>query len=102
MPVWRLGEGRALGNMGLGYADLGEYPKAIELHEQHLDIARRIGDVLGEGNALGNMGVAYAKLKEPEKARQCFIGARTLFRRLGLDHMVAQVEQMAESGGIKI
>jgi hypothetical protein len=50
----RQGEGIALGNLGLAYADLGETREAIDYHEQHLTIARAIGDRQGEGIALGN------------------------------------------------
>ena len=45
-------------SLGLAYANLGEYQKAIDLYEKTLEIARRIGNVRGEGNALGNMGNA--------------------------------------------
>lgn len=60
----RRGEGNALGNLGLAYADLGETHRAIQLYEQRLTIAREIGDRRGEGNALGNLGVAYKNLGE--------------------------------------
>ena len=49
----------ASGQPGHGLHDLGEYRRAIEYHEQHLTIAREIGDRLGEGHALGNLGLAY-------------------------------------------
>jgi tetratricopeptide (TPR) repeat protein len=64
----RLGEGYALGNLGIAYWNLGEYKKAIGYHEQRLVIAREIGDRQGEGNALGNLGLAYYGLGEYEKA----------------------------------
>ena len=35
----RLGEGAALGNLGVAYDSLGNYPKAIDYHEQRLAIA---------------------------------------------------------------
>ena len=42
--------------------------KAIGFYEQHLAIAREIGDRRGEGNALGNLGTAYAALGQVERA----------------------------------
>jgi tetratricopeptide (TPR) repeat protein len=36
----RKGEGAALGNLGLAYFDLGDYPKAIEYQQQTLAIDR--------------------------------------------------------------
>ena len=35
--------------------------QAIEFYEQHLAIAREIGDRRGESAALGNLGLAYAE-----------------------------------------
>ncbi len=60
--------GRLLGNLGVALADLGETPRAIKHHEQHLAIAREIGDRQGEGNALGNLGIAWAALRETRRA----------------------------------
>ena len=64
----RRGEGIALGNLGIAWAELGEARKAIGFYEQQLAIAREIGDRRGEGNALGNLGIAWADLGEAKKA----------------------------------
>jgi tetratricopeptide (TPR) repeat protein len=61
-------EGTSLGNLGIAYQSLGEYRRAIEYHEHHLDIAREIGDRRGEGNALGNLGNSYQSLGEYQRA----------------------------------
>ena len=66
----RRGEGAALGNLGLVYAALRETRKAIEFYEQHLAIAREIGDRRGEGNALANMGNMLYGLGEKERGIQ--------------------------------
>ena len=60
------GSGRlaAFGNLGAAYADLGETPRAIEMFEQRLEIARQIGDRRGEAIASWNLGLAYEKLNE--------------------------------------
>ncbi len=42
-------EGADLGNLGLDYEALDQVDKAIEYFQQHLDIARRIGDRLEKG-----------------------------------------------------
>ena len=63
-----MGEGASLGNLGLAYDSLGEYRKAIEYHEQSLEISREIGDRSGEGTSLGNLGLAYDSLGEYRKA----------------------------------
>ncbi len=83
----RLGEGRALGNLGNAYRSLGDYAKAIEYSQQSLAIAREIQDRLGEGNALGNLGNAYRYLGDYAKAieysQQYLAIARALKNRLG-------------------
>ena len=60
--------GRLLGTVGLAYAALGQVEKAIGFYEQHLAIAREIGDRRGEGTDLGNLGVAYKNLGQVEQA----------------------------------
>ena len=79
----RLGEGSALGNLGIAWADLGETRRAIEHHEQVLAIAREIGDRRGEGNALGNLGIAWATLGETRKAIEHYEQVLAMARELG-------------------
>jgi tetratricopeptide (TPR) repeat protein len=64
----RRGEGNALGNLGLAYADLGQPQQAIEFYQQQLAITRDIGDRRGEGAALGNLGIAFKHLGQPQLA----------------------------------
>ncbi len=78
----REGEGAALGNLGVAYADLGETRRAIQFYEQRLIIAREIGDRRGEGNALGNLGIAYADLGETRRAIQFYEQTCSLLARL--------------------
>ena len=56
------------GNLGNAYQSLGEYERAIAFHQQHLDIAREIGDRRGQANSLGNLGNAYHSLGEYKRA----------------------------------
>jgi len=49
---------------------LKETRRAIELHEQHLAIAREIGDRRGEGNACWNLGLALEKTGETSRAAE--------------------------------
>ena len=64
------GEGKALGNLGNAYADLGQVDKAIGCYEQPLAIARAIGDRQGEGRTLGNLGRAYASLGQVDEGQR--------------------------------
>jgi tetratricopeptide (TPR) repeat protein len=64
----RLGEGAALGNLGLAYAALGDYGQAIAYQQQRLAIAREIKDRDGERIALHNIGSTLVKQHQPELA----------------------------------
>ncbi|MEW6499611.1 MAG: tetratricopeptide repeat protein, partial [Cyanobacteriota bacterium] len=78
----RLGEGNALGGLGLAYSFLGDYAKAIEYHQQFLAIAREIKDRLGEGTSLGNLGLAYYSLGDYAKAIEYHQQALTIYREI--------------------
>ena len=79
----RPGEGRALGNLGLAYAALGETRRAIEHYEQVLAIAREIGDRRSEGSVLGNLGLAYAALGETRRAIEHYEQRLAIARETG-------------------
>ena len=83
----RLGEGAALGGLGIAYLSLGDYAKAIEYHQQSLALAREIKDRLVEGQSLGNLGAAYLSLGNYAKAieyqQQRLAIAREIKDRLG-------------------
>jgi CHAT domain-containing protein/Tfp pilus assembly protein PilF len=61
-------ESLALGNIGLAYYEMGDYPKAIRYHEQRLAIARELKDQDSESSALVNLGAAYQALSNYPKA----------------------------------
>lgn len=64
----RLGEGKALGNLGIAYRILGDYDQAIASQQQYLAIARALKDRESEGMALGNLGNIYYLLGQFEQA----------------------------------
>jgi CHAT domain-containing protein/Tfp pilus assembly protein PilF len=64
----RLGEGAALGNLGIAYNALGKYEKAIEFQLQTLAITREFKDRQSERAVLGNLGNAYYFLGKYDKA----------------------------------
>jgi len=72
-----------LGNLGNAYAALGEPRRAIEFYEQHLKVAREIGDRHGEGAALGNLGNVYAALSEPRRAIELYEQVLVIDREIG-------------------
>ena len=60
--------GFAFHYLGNACQSLGDFRKAIECHEIHLEIAIEVGDRKGEGNAHGNLGNAYQSLGDFRKA----------------------------------
>jgi len=76
-------EGHAMLNMGNACMHLGEYPKAIGLYEQALEIAQRIEEVQGEGSTLASMGTACMHLGDYPKAIGLYQQALEIFRRIG-------------------
>ena len=61
-------EGIAYGNIGNAYQLLGDFRKAIEYHEKHLEIAIEVGDRVKEGATYGSLGNAYNSLDDFRKA----------------------------------
>jgi len=62
---------------------LGNYPLAIEFHQQDLAIAREIGNRWGEAMALGNWGATLIKLKQYSEAQQRLQTSLEIFQSLG-------------------
>ncbi len=60
--------GASLNSMGNAYQSLGEYQRAISLHQRHLELKREMGDRQGEAIALGGLGNAYFSLGKYEQA----------------------------------
>ncbi len=79
----RAAEGRALNNLGLAYAALGDARKAIAFYEQRIVIARETGDRRGEARALNNLGNAYADLGDTGKAIEFYERRLVIAREIG-------------------
>lgn len=77
------GEGDALGNLGIAYADLGQPRKAVEFYEQAMVVAHEIGDRRGERNALGNLGSVCIESGEPRKAVDFYERSLVISREIG-------------------
>ena len=60
-----------LGNLGSAYAGVGDFSKALDYQQQHLAIAREVGDRQAECNALGNLGRAYQSWVIRSRRSQC-------------------------------
>jgi tetratricopeptide (TPR) repeat protein len=94
----RKGEGRALGNLGLAWADLGETGKAIGFYEEQLAIVREIGDRHGEGNALWNSALAHEQLGELDRAIAHARAALVIYRAVESPHVATVEAWLRECG----
>jgi tetratricopeptide (TPR) repeat protein len=54
--------------LGTAYWSLGKFSKAVEYHEQHLTMAKEVGDRVGVGRAYGSLGGVYGSLGDYAKA----------------------------------
>lgn len=91
------GEGDALNSIGISHAVLGEYYKAIGFYEKALEIYNQAGELRGEGNTLANMGITYAKMGTHVRAHKCFEASNVIFRGLGSEDVVAEIEEMMKN-----
>ncbi|MCL6753132.1 tetratricopeptide repeat protein, partial [Nostoc sp. CCCryo 231-06] len=58
----------SLASLGNAYNSLGQYQRAIDFHQQSLEISREIGDRNSEGKSLANLGNAYNSLGQYQRA----------------------------------
>jgi signal transduction histidine kinase len=79
----RMGEAMALAGKGSIHYYLGEYARAIELHQASLDIHREIGNRSGEAVALGNIGMALSDLGDYPSALEHLRASLEIYRDLG-------------------
>ncbi|MCB1884959.1 MAG: hypothetical protein KDG89_13335, partial [Geminicoccaceae bacterium] len=75
-----------------------ETREAVGLHEQHLAIAREIGDRRGEGIALYNGGDKLAKLGKTEEAAGRVREALAVFRAIESPHAATAAAWLRERG----
>ncbi|WP_334951909.1 tetratricopeptide repeat protein [Nostoc sp.] len=73
----------ALTSLGNAYNSLGQYQRAIEFHQQSLEISREIGDRNGEGNSLNNLGSAYCSLGQYQQTIKFLQQSLEIFREIG-------------------
>jgi len=84
----RRGEGKAFGNLGIAYKDLGEPRRAIEYYEQALVIDREIGDRQGEAISCWNLGVLLVQQGELPRAVELMQVSADYYR--SIDHPDAE------------
>jgi len=66
----RHGLAHTYGNLGLVYADKGEWDLAIEYYEKSMQIKEALGDRYGAGVTLSNIGRMYLDRSDPMRAKE--------------------------------
>jgi CHAT domain-containing protein len=87
----RHGERLALGNLGLVYEALKNYPHAIDLQEASLAIAIETKNRPGEAQALANLANLYHRLKEDAKAIALIERNLVITRELKQDYSLEEL-----------
>lgn len=77
------GEEKAVGNMGIVYKELGDYPASLEYLQRKLSLAYQLQSRESEAHALSNMGNTYACLENYEEAIRCQHASIEHFRDIG-------------------
>ena len=74
-----------LNNLGIRYTTLGEFPKALPVHERSVEILERSAQTKSLPDFLIRVGAAALRIADFEKAEEAFIRSGKLGRREGGD-----------------
>lgn len=84
-------EALALGHLGTAYKNLGEYDRALALHEQSLARKRELGDRSEQAKTLSNIGLVHWSRGRCGAAVARFDEAARIFEELGQTEFLASV-----------
>jgi CHAT domain-containing protein/tetratricopeptide (TPR) repeat protein len=90
------GFGKALGNRGRSYFELGEFEQALNGAETLRRLSRAASDTRSEANALTNIASVAIRLGERQNAVEALKSARVLYA--GVDYPVGEENVLAQLG----
>lgn len=79
---WSIEDGYLFVNLGLAYAAVSNYPKAIESYQSALEHKFSVPDSGGKGFAYNGLGLAYAQMGDYTQAFKAYQDALSLFTKL--------------------
>ncbi len=79
----------ALSHAGFYYYQAGKYGKSIKLHQQSLEISRKLGQEQGIASGLANIGIVYKSWGEFDKANEFYQQALQMLRGIGEENGTA-------------
>jgi CHAT domain-containing protein/Tfp pilus assembly protein PilF len=94
----RVGEGRALSNIGALSQELGRIEDALRYGSEALVIRRELGDRAGEAVTVANLGLAHHQLGRLQEALGCFEEALRIDRELG--NRIGESTTLDSLGGV--
>ena len=77
------GMAQTFNNLGLVYADKGEWDRAIEMYERSLETLERVGDVHGMAATWTNIGSVLLGTNRIDEAKPLFAQAFLVFSQMG-------------------
>lgn len=80
------------GNLGLIHVNRGNHDIAVEMLCKSLDINKRLGRKEGMAIQYVNLGLIAEQRGEVERAREFWTKSRDLFAKVGMQHMVEQLQ----------
>ena len=66
------------------------------MHKKSLAIEEKLGRLEGMASDYGNLGWVYKKRGDVEKARGYWVKAVDLYKRIGMPHMVKEVQGLID------
>ena len=84
------------GNLGLIYEKKGDLDKAEDMHKKSLEIDTKLGRLEGMASDYGNLGLIYSTRGDLDKAKEYWVRARDLYEKIGLPHMIKQVQGLID------
>lgn len=91
-----IGQASDLGNLGTIAGMRGELEEAEKLHQQSLEIEIMLGRLEGQASDLSNLGVVAKMRGDITKARRLWTESRDLYSRIGMPHMVKQMQDQLD------
>jgi serine phosphatase RsbU (regulator of sigma subunit) len=82
-----------LGNIGIAYGKLKDYPKALDYDFKALKMAEELGDKNGISRHLSNIGVLYAEQTKYAEAETYLLDALKIDKEIGVQNGERQVEE---------
>lgn len=80
---WKKGLARASFNIGVGYCNLNDYPKALDYYQKALKLNEELNNKRGQATDYGSIGIIYANTGEADNALGFYLKALKMDEDIG-------------------